>query len=118
VDRHSAPRSFRPRRSARLRPDLLEVRGRRPEITDAALRYAGRKLRDHGLHKGRDRYETLRRTFENALARDAARYNEFHALIARAGSRFCRARIPRRGGERALQALLQIREQEPTVPIL
>ena len=49
--------------------------------------------------------------FENALPRDAALYNEFHALIVHAGKNFCRARNPR-CGECALHTLLPDRGAE------
>lgn len=55
-------------------------------------------LARHGLTSARDRnaapYEELRKLFENALPRDAALYNEFHALIVHVGKHFCRARDP------------------------
>jgi endonuclease-3 related protein len=107
--------------TAVLREQLLGVNGIGPETADAILLYAGehpvfvvdayarRMLERHGLTNGGAGYEELRQLFENALPRDPALYNEFHALIVHAGKNFCRARNPR-CSECALKALLPIAE--------
>ena len=104
-----------------LREQLLGVHGIGPETADAILLYAGehpvfvvdayarRMLEHHGLAEAGACYEELRQLFENALPRDPALYNEFHALIVHAGKNFCRARNAR-CDECALHALLPNRE--------
>jgi endonuclease-3 related protein len=107
--------------TAVLREQLLEIHGIGPETADAILLYAGghpvfvvdayarRMLSRHGLIAARDAnrapYEKLRNLFENALPRDPALYNEFHALIVHVGKHFCRARNPR-CGDCALRSLM------------
>ena len=123
----SLTRMFRAPKTV-LREQLLSVHGIGPETADAILLYAGehpvfvvdayarRMLERHGLTESGAGYEELRRLFENALPRDAALYNEFHALIVHAGKNFCRARNPR-CGECALHALLPDRWSEQSVSI-
>jgi endonuclease III related protein len=111
-----------------LREQLLGVHGIGPETADAILLYAGehpvfvvdayarRMLERHDLAKAGAGYEELRKLFENALPRDAALYNEFHALIVHAGKNFCRARNPR-CSECVLYTLLPNRGAERSVDI-
>jgi endonuclease-3 related protein len=93
--------------SAVLREELLAVHGIGPETADAILLYAGkqpvfvvdaytrRMLERHGLAAPKQSYEEIRHLFEDRLPRDAALYNEFHALIVRTGKEYCRTSNPR-----------------------
>jgi endonuclease-3 related protein len=86
-----------------LRDELLALDGVGPETADAILLYAvgrpnfvidaytRRVLSRHGLAPSDATYDELQRLFESTLPRDAALFNEFHALIVRAGKRHCRA---------------------------
>jgi endonuclease-3 related protein len=90
-----------------LREQLLDVHGIGPETADAILLYAGRHpvfvvdayarrmLERHQLAEPKHSYEELRHVFERSLPADAPLYNEFHALIVRAGKDYCRATNPR-----------------------
>jgi endonuclease-3 related protein len=90
-----------------LREQLLSVHGIGPETADSILLYAGnhrvfivdtytrRMMERHGLAHAKLRYDEVRRIFERNLPRDAALYNEFHALIVHTGKHFCRPREPR-----------------------
>ena len=89
--------------SARRR--LLAISGIGPETADAMLLYAGgrptfvvdaytmRVLRRHHVVDRQTDYETVRQLFHQALKRDAAWYNEFHALFVAVGKRHCRTRV-------------------------
>ena len=90
-----------------LREKLLAVHGIGPETADSILLYAGdhpifvvdaythRILGRHGLVSGKPDYERVRALFEASLPRDAAIYNEFHALLVNVGKNWCRTRDPR-----------------------
>lgn len=92
--------------TAELREKILSVRGIGPETADSILLYAGehpvfvvdaythRILARHGLAYGKRDYEATRALFENSLPRDAALYNEFHALIVNTGKNWCRKSAP------------------------
>ncbi len=87
---------------ADLRRDLLAVHGVGPETADSILLYAfnrpsfvidaytKRVLSRHGLADGRTSYAALQERFESALPRDAAVYNEYHALLVRLAKAHCR----------------------------
>jgi len=89
-----------------LREQLLGVWGIGPETADSILLYAGghpvfvvdaytqRMLRRHGWIGEKAKYDDVRWKFERAFPGDAGRFNEFHALIVRAGKNFCRAQEP------------------------
>ena len=95
-------------RTAELREQLLAVHGIGPETADAILLYAGqhpvfvvdaytrRILERHGLISDAERksYEEIRELFQKSLPRDASLFNEYHALIVRAGKHFCRKGKP------------------------
>jgi endonuclease-3 related protein len=93
--------------TADLREKLLGVHGIGPETADSILLYAGnhpvfvvdaytkRILARHHLVPEKTGYEEIRRIFEQNLSRDAALYNEFHALIVKVGKTWCRPRAPR-----------------------
>jgi len=99
---------LRPIPPARLREELLEVRGVGRETADSILLYAlgiptfvvdaytWRILSRHGLVPEETTYEEMKDLFERNLPRDAKLYNEFHALLVAAGKDFCRP-VPRCG---------------------
>ena len=86
----------------RLREELLEVKGIGPDTADAILlyalgmpsfvvdTYAHRVLTRHELALDEATYDDLKEYFEKNLPRDAALYNDFHALIVSVGKEFCR----------------------------
>ncbi len=103
VVRHGADvEKLRALRPDLLREELLEVKGVGPETADSILLYAlgipsfvvdtytHRVMTRHGLAGEDTGYDDLKETFERALPRDAALYNEFHALIVAVGKEFCR----------------------------
>jgi endonuclease-3 related protein len=89
-----------------LRERLLRVFGIGPETADSILLYAGghpvfvvdaytkRMLARHGWVKEDAKYDDVRWIFERRFPGDAARFNEFHALIVATGKKFCRTREP------------------------
>lgn len=90
-----------------LRPKLLSVRGIGPETADSILCYAlgkptfvvdaytFRMFARHGLvYEGMD-YHELQETIMDALPRDVADYNEFHALVVRASKEWCSKSRPK-----------------------
>ncbi len=91
-----------------VRASLLAVHGVGPETADSILLYAGgravfvidaytrRALSRHGMPGAAAApYEELRELFESSLPRDAALYNEFHALLVRLAKERCHKRAPR-----------------------
>jgi len=101
-------RMFR-RPTAELREQLLAVHGIGPETADSILLYAGghpvfvvdaythRILGRHHLTTGKPDYAAVRSLFEMNLPKDAALYNEFHALLVNTGKNWCRKSQPRCG---------------------
>lgn len=95
--------------TADLREQLLGVHGVGPETADSILLYAGghpvfvvdaythRVLGRHSVTNGKPDYAAVRSLFETNLPRDAALYNEFHALIVNVGKNWCRKNWPRCG---------------------
>ncbi|MFH1022759.1 MAG: endonuclease III domain-containing protein [Planctomycetota bacterium] len=85
-----------------LRGKLLAVYGIGPETADSILLYAGNRpvfvidaytrriFSRHGIIRGDEDYEELRALFERNLPRSAPMWNEYHALLVRAGKDFCR----------------------------
>lgn len=85
-----------------LRGKLLGVSGIGPETADSILLYAlgkpvfvvdaytKRILSRHGLVDEEVKYEQLRSFFEEHLPRDVTLFKEFHALLVKIGSEFCR----------------------------
>lgn len=84
-----------------LREELLSVNGIGPETADSILLYALNKpvfvvdaytkrifLR-HGLVKEGADYEEVRELFSSNLKKDAALFNEYHALLVKLGKEFC-----------------------------
>ncbi len=87
-----------------LRKVLLDTYGIGPETADSILLYAAgrpyfvvdaytvRLFRRLGMGPPSDRYHDWQAFFVARLPRDAALYNEFHALIVRHSKERCRAR--------------------------
>lgn len=90
----------------RLREELLGVKGVGPETADSILLYAlglpsfvvdaytYRLLTRHAKAPEDISYAQMKALFERELPRDAALYNEFHALIVAVGKDRCRP-VPR-----------------------
>jgi endonuclease III related protein len=57
--------------------------------------YTHRILGRHHLAGGRPDYESVRSLFQTNLPKDAALYNEFHALLVNVGKNWCRKNKPR-----------------------
>ncbi len=86
------------------REGLLSIRGVGPETADSILlygfgrpffvvdAYTRRILGRLGLVEEKAPYEEIRKTLEGELPRDAALYQEYHALIVEHAKRFCRKR--------------------------
>lgn len=86
----------------RLRAELLAIKGVGRETADSILLYAlGRPvfvvdaytaritMRHELIDPGAD-YEQLRELFESNLSEDVRLFNEYHALLVRAGKEFCK----------------------------
>ena len=96
------PRLFRGQPEA-LRRELLAVNGIGPETADSILLYAGdiplfvvdaytrRILARHGLLRPDAGYEDTQALFMASLPRDAALFNEYHALLVMVGKDYCRS---------------------------
>lgn len=90
-----------------LRPKLLAVRGIGPETADSILCYAlgkptfvvdaytVRMFSRHQLIPEQTDYHEVQDIIQSALPRNAQDYNEFHALIVRAGNAWCAKSKPR-----------------------
>jgi len=87
---------------SRLRRELLAVSGIGPETADSILLYAGRIpifvvdayarriFSRHGLIAPDADYDDIQALLMGSLQPNAARYNEYHALIVAVGKEFCR----------------------------
>jgi endonuclease-3 related protein len=87
-----------------LRDALLEVPGIGPETADAIALYAAGKetfvadaythriLARHGWLDWESGYDEVRGWWMDGLPRDAALFNEAHALLVKAGKEFCRTK--------------------------
>ena len=87
-----------------LREQLLAIHGIGPETADSILLYAFERpvfvvdaytyriATRHQLIEPQCDYEQLRSLFEDNLADDIKKFNEFHALLVRNGKEFCRPR--------------------------
>jgi len=90
-----------------LRETVLGVSGIGPETADSILLYAAdrpvfvvdaytaRILYRHGMIESGVGYEDLQSLFEEALAEDVPRYQEYHALLVAVGKDYCKKRAPR-----------------------
>jgi len=91
---------------AKIRTELLRVKGIGPETADSILLYAGgypifvvdtytkRIFSRHGLAREGCNYGELQDLFMKALPRDVRLFNEYHALLVRLGKSRCLG-IPR-----------------------
>ena len=100
--------NLEPVATGRLREELLAIKGVGRETADSILLYAlgrpvfvvdaytARIAVRHGLIEPDADYEQLRELFESNLPQDAQLFNEYHALLVRAGKEFCKpkARCP------------------------
>ena len=92
--------------TGKARENLLSVKGVGPETADSILLYAGghpvfvvdaythRVFSRHGMVAEETDYHEVQEEFERRLPRDAALYNEFHALIVALGKRYCKKTKP------------------------
>lgn len=90
-----------------LRKRLLSVRGIGKETADSIVLYAAghpvfvidnythRIMERLGRAHGRESYDELQRLFESHLLRDAALFNEYHALLVAQGHHLCLKTDPR-----------------------
>jgi endonuclease-3 related protein len=100
-------RRFLARPQDELREALLGIYGIGEETADDMVLYAAgqpsfvvdaytqRIVTRLGLKPERESYEAYRALFMEALPRDAALYNEYHALLVRLGKEVCLKREPR-----------------------
>jgi len=89
-----------------LRETLLQVKGIGPETADSILLYAlnrpvfvidayTKRIFDrHGLIDYRASYSDIQKFLMDQLPLDYALYNEFHALLVRAGKQWCKKSKP------------------------
>jgi endonuclease-3 related protein len=103
----SLNRLFGSKNQNRLRAELLSINGIGPETADSILLYAGgraefvvdaytrRILSRHGLVEESITYGELKEFFTSALPKNAALFNEYHALIVVTGKEYCRPREPK-----------------------
>jgi len=98
-------RMFR-QKSAKLREELLLVKGIGPETADSILLYAANKpifvvdaytkriLARHAIIKEGVGYYEVQRLFMESLKPNARLYNEYHALLVKLGKTFCKRAKP------------------------
>ena len=101
--RGSLKEMFR-QKSEPLRAELLSVNGIGPETADSILLYAGetpifvidaytkRIFSRHGVLPYGKSYDEFQSLFMKHLPRQAALYNQYHAMLVNVGKDFCRAR--------------------------
>lgn len=94
---------------AKIRAELLQVKGVGPETADSILLYAGgypifvvdaytkRIFVRHGLAGEGSSYQELQDLLMSALPRDARLFGEYHALLVRLGKSHCLGRPKCRG---------------------
>ena len=94
------------KRTDALRRELLSVNGIGPETADSMLLYAGnhpvfvvdaytkRIFFRHQVVKADAEYHDIQGIFMENLPHDVKMFNEYHALIVKAGKDFCRTRKP------------------------
>jgi len=90
--------------TARLRTEILNVKGIGPETADSILLYAldrvvfvvdaytARMAVRHTLVEPEADYQQLQELFESNLPPDLKLFNEYHALLVRLGKEYCRPR--------------------------
>jgi len=96
--------------TAKVRSELLALEGIGPETADSILLYGGghpvfvvdaytrRLFHRIGVWDEKIGYAAMQERFHRALPADPGLFNEYHALIVRAGKEYCTARRPRCGG--------------------
>jgi len=94
------------KRTDAVRRELLSVNGIGPETADSILLYAGnhpvfvvdaytkRIFSRHQVVKTDADYHNIQELFMKNLPHDVKMFNEYHALIVKAGRDFCRTRKP------------------------
>ena len=94
------------KRTDALRRELLSVNGIGPETADSILLYAGdhpvfvvdaytkRIFSRHQVVKADAEYHDIQELFMKNLPHVVKMFNEYHALIVKAGKDFCRTRKP------------------------
>ena len=94
------------KRTDAVRRELLSVNGIGPETADSILLYAGnhpvfvvdaytkRIFSRHQVVKADAEYHDIQELFMKNLPHDVKMFNEYHALIVKAGRDFCRTRKP------------------------
>jgi endonuclease-3 related protein len=106
---HGQIESLQDRSAAQLREELLSIPGIGPETADSILLYAldkpvfvvdaytARILGRHHLIEQGAGYDQIQSLFESALPRNAALFNEYHALLVQCGKQFCKPKAACRG---------------------
>jgi endonuclease-3 related protein len=91
---------------AELREELLSINGIGPETADSIVLYAAEKpsfvvdaytrriFSRHKLIKIDASYEEIKFLFERNLPKNTQLYNEYHALIVKAGKEYCKKNKP------------------------
>jgi endonuclease-3 related protein len=89
-----------------LREELLSIPGIGPETADSIILYAAKKptfvvdaytyriMHRHRFIPEETTYDELKRLFEEAFEPDTKVFNEFHALLVRAGKTYCKKSQP------------------------
>ncbi len=87
-----------------MRTALLEVNGIGPETADSIILYAAKKpsfvvdtytkriMTRFGMVRKDAAYDELQHSFMEALPRDAALFNEYHALLVEHAKQYCRTK--------------------------
>ncbi len=95
-------KSLEPLALSTLREQLLAIKGIGPETADSIClygfekpifvvdTYTARIFGRHGMIEAPSGYEQIQESFHAELQRDAVLFNEFHALIVRAGKEYCK----------------------------
>jgi len=93
-----------------LRNKLLSIKGIGPETADCIILYGGNKpifvidaytyriLSRHSLIPEQTSYNEMQELFMDSLKYDAKIFNEYHALLVKAGKEHCKKRSPQCAG--------------------
>ncbi len=104
---HGDLQAFLADQPASARENLLAVRGVGPETADSILLYACRQpafvvdmythrvFSRHQLLAEETDYQTIQQTFVDQLPVDVQLYNEYHALIVKVATSYCKKNNPR-----------------------
>jgi len=89
-----------------LREKLLSIKGIGPETADSIVLYAAKKpvfvidaytyriLSRHGLIAEDSSYQEMQELFMDSLSDDPKLFNEYHALLVKAGKEHCKKKSP------------------------